>query len=255
MRTRLFLCQALAGALACTSCQQVKVTAEGGYTQMAIEGDMALDVVSGGGAGSLRQDESAFGLGDPQGSPYVRAKVDFGVPVLKASGFLFEEQGQGRLTANFGNITAGTDVRTDLDFTNVKGSLTFEIPLGPLSLAPGVAVDFIDLDMVVQDTLGIVTEDIEVQAPIPLLFLSAELDLGRAGVVGEFGYMQVHNYRGVDGAFVDLELLADLRLSGAVHVFGGYRYIDLDADGDIDNQSFVVDLSVSGWIIGGGVRF
>jgi hypothetical protein len=222
---------------------------------MAIEGDMALDVTSGGGTASLKQDVQAFGLGDEQGVPYVRAQIDLGVPVITASGFMFDEQGQGTLTANFGNITAGTDVLTDIDFANVKASLGFKIPLGPVSLTPGVAVDYIDLHLVVQDTLAIVTEDIDVQAPIPLLFLAANVDLGVLGVTGEVGWIEIPDYQGVDGTFWDAELLAEVRLSPALHVFGGYRIIGLDAVGDVDNQDFATDLTVSGWIVGGGFRF
>src|SRR5206468_8641920 len=137
------------------------------------------------------------------GSPYVRVQLDLGTPVLTASAFKFEEHGQGHLNAQFGNIAAGTDVDSDIQFTNAKVSLAFDIPLGPLKIAPGIAADVFDLDMHVQDTGGSTTEDLEVIAPVPMAFVRAEGDLGIVSAVGELGYIKIPEIHDVKGTFWD----------------------------------------------------
>ena len=250
-----FLLAALVGLLVCASCTQLQTTAQAGYTSMAISGDIAL--APGAGGPTIHQDvDSALGLGDAVGSPYARVQFDFGVPVLTASAFTFEEQGRGTLNAQFGNITAGTAVASDLRFTNVKASLAFDvIPLGVVKIAPGLAVDGFDLRMHVQDLAATVTEDLTVQAPLPMGFVRAEADLGLVGAVGEFGYSRLPKIEDAKGTFWDAELLVELHTGSSLHLFAGYRAIGLDAEGTTDGQDFAADLRVTGWTIGGGFRF
>jgi hypothetical protein len=246
----------LAALLLLGSCAPLQFAGDAGYMQMAVDGELALDATSGGGAGNLLQDvDVAFGLGDDRGSPYGRLLFDLGVPVLSVSAFAFSERGQGTLQADFGAIAAGTDVATDLDLWSVKSALAFEIDLGRVQLSPGVAAEYLDIDMLVRDDLGLTTEDLELQAPVPLLFLRGELDLDGLGVVAEIGYVDVPEIDDVEGSLLDLEALLEARLGGHVHLFAGYRYLDLDLDGSVDGQDFAADLVLSGWILGGGVRF
>ena len=75
-------------------CVPIEVTAEAGYAQFEVGGDLALDG-SGGSAGVLRQDvESAFGLGDRRGSQFFRAQADVGGFVLTSSVLWLRESGR-----------------------------------------------------------------------------------------------------------------------------------------------------------------
>ena len=236
------------------SCYQLEVSAQAGYAQLALDGD--LGYVNGSSSAEIRQDiESAFGLGDDQGSVYGRASVDFGVPTLTASGFLFEDEGQGVLTADFGdNLVANTPVASEFSMANAKVSYVFDISLGPVTVSPGIAADFIDLSMEVRDTLGIVSEKVELQAPIPLAFLRAGLDFGIVGAMVEGGYMQV-DIDDVEAKMLDIEALVELRPLDWLNVFAGYRSIQVQAEGLIDEDQADIDIGVSGWLIGGGIRF
>jgi hypothetical protein len=248
------LAAAFAAAFGCGSCTQMHGTAQAGYSQMAIDGRVALST-AGGGA-SIDQDvDSAFGIGDPQGAPYVRAQLDFGTPVLTASAFTFNESGSGTLNANFGSITSGTPVNSDLRFTDAKVSLAFDIPLGPIKIAPGLAADLIYLEMNVRSTLSASSEDLKVFAPVPMGFVRAEADLGVVGLVGEFGYVKNPNIGDVEGTLWDGEVMAELRAGRALLLFAGYRTISVNGSGTVDNQDFSTDLRISGWTIGGGLRF
>jgi hypothetical protein len=247
----------LAGlALALAACGSAGFKAQAGYTQMSIEGDIALNPTAGGGTGSIQQDiETALGLGEEQGNPWVRAEADLGVVVFAATGFTFEEQGTGTLQANYGNITAGTDVNSDLELANVKASMAFQIELGPLSLAPGLAVDWFDLTLDVSDTAGIATESVELSAPVPMVFLRGQADVGMLSFIAEAGYLKVPEYDDIEATSWDAEALVELRPTPLLNLFAGYRMISMELDGEVDNQDFFADITLSGWIIGGGVRF
>lgn len=243
-------------ALGSASCFQMQMTAQAGYTSMALDGDIALSNTSGGVTSSINQDiPTALGLGSERGSPYARVQLDMGVPVLTLSGFTFEEDGQGTLQAQFGNIAANTQVDTHLEFANLKASYAFEIDVGPVSVAPGIAVDLFDLQMQVSDSLGVVTENVDVLAPVPMAFVRAEGDLGIVGAVAELGLIKVPKIQDVEGTFWDAELAVEVRPLPMLHLFAGYRQIHIDVDGISDNQSFAADLDISGWMIGGGIRF
>jgi hypothetical protein len=251
MRTSRFAAAALLLPLA--ACQPLQVSAQAGYAQLALDGDVGF--VSGSTSASIEQDiESALGLGDDQGSPYLRAQLDFGVPVVTAAGFTFDEEGQGTLSSTFGNIPAGTDVLSDFSMANAKASVTFDIALGPVTLAPGVAVDWFDISITVRDTIGFATEDVEVQAPLPLGLLRGQVDLGPFTAFAEVGYVSI-DVDDVDGDVLDIEAQLQVRPTDWLDLFVGYRRIDMDARGLVDGDTVDLDVGISGFLIGGGVRF
>lgn len=238
------------------ACFQLEMSAQAGYAQMAIDG--RIGYVAGSGSGSFSQDvESAFGLGSDQGVPYGRAVLDTGVQVFSVSGFTFDESGTGVLEADFGDsgvLVAGTPVRTDLQMFNVKGAYAFEIELGPVSLSPGIAVDYFDLDLEVADLIGIATERLELSAPIPLPFLRGEVRLGIFSAVAELGYMQL-DVEDVDTTFFDAEAMLMVRPTPLLDFFVGYRSLQIDATGEVDGDALDTDMQIGGFMVGGGIHF
>ncbi len=255
MRTTV-LVAAVASLATLPSCFQLEVTAQAAYAQLAVDGEIGY--VSGSSSVSVAQDvESAFGLGDDQGRPYARAALDMGVPVLAVSAFTFEESGTGVVQANFGDsgtLVAGPPVRSDLEMVNAKASYSFEIPLGPVSIAPGICANYFDLDLRVRDLIGIADERAELEAPVPMAFVRGEVDLLIVSGVVEVGYMAI-DVEDVDVEFLDLEVLAMVHPTPLLHLFVGYRMLDLQADGEIDGDTFDADLEIAGFLIGGGLRF
>jgi len=228
-----------------------------GYTQMKVSGDIGLTPsVSGVTTGPINVDvDEQLGLGAASQSFYGRAELDFGPVRLTGSAFQFSDSGQGRLQVDFGNISAGTDVSTDLDFINGKLALTFDIlDLGPVRLSPGVGVDVFDLDMDVSETTGGTSESISEILPVPMLFAQAELDLQVVGLIVDFGGSGF-NTTEADGRFYDVEALVYVRPAAALELFAGYRWINFNVDGESDGQQFDADLTFQGWLVGGGVSF
>lgn len=248
----LSLCVA-APLLVLPSCYSFEVTGQAAYAQLALDGDIGYR--SGTSGAAIGQDiESAFGLGDDQGVPYARVMVDTGVPVLAVSAFQFDESGTGVLNANFGDLSAGLAVNTDFEMTNAKASYAFQIDLGPVAIAPGIAVDYFDLSIDVQDVFGAQREQVDLAGPVPMLFVRGEVDLGIVAAVAEGGYMEI-DIDDVTASLLDLEALLEVRPTDLLHLFVGYRYLNLQADGEIDGDTFDTDFTLSGFLIGGGVRF
>jgi len=254
MRNRLIVLASLA-LMALPACSIPTLEVQAGYAHLSLDGDIGY---SNGNTVAVEQDfESVFGLGDSQGSPYGRAQIDFGVPVLTVSAFSFEDKGRGVLLSDFGNIPAlagGVPVQSELDMMNAKVSLAFEIGIGPVSISPGLAIDYFDLQIDVTDALSIASEQVDVSGPLPLAFLRADVDLGIVSAFAEAGYMSA-DIDDVDGELLDIEAQLVLHPAPLVELFVGYRYWNIALDGIIDNNTIDTDIKVSGLIFGGGIRF
>jgi len=237
--------------LALAACTQFEISAQAGYTELAVGGEIGLE--SSGSPVVDQNLDSALGLGGDSGSPYARLQLDMGVPQLSVSGFSFDQQGRGTLVANFGNVLAGQQVDSELSLANLKAAYAFEIGMGPVSVAPGLAVDWFDLDMRV-NAIG-ASEQIQVTGPVPLLFLRGDVDLGVVGVVGEAGYLTLPEVDEVEASLWDLELMVEVRPTDMLHLFVGYRSILLEGRGTSDDEDYDLDLDISGFMIGGGIRF
>lgn len=244
---------AVASLATLPACYSFEVTAQAAYAQLALDGDIGYQ--SGSTTASIAQDiESAFGLGEDQGVPYARVMLDLGVPVIAVSGFQFDESGTGVLNANFGDLTAGLPVETEFEMANAKGSYAFQIDLGPVAISPGIACDYFDLHVTVQDVFGAQREEVDLAGPVPMGFLRAEVDLGIVGAVVEGGYMEI-DIDDVTASLLDLEAMVEVRPTDLIHVFAGYRHLNLQADGLIDGDTFDTDFTLAGFLVGGGVRF
>lgn len=248
---------AAAGLLTLTACSAPTFTAQAAYAQLAIDGDLGyVDASTPSGANISQDVESAFGLGDDQGSPFVRAMLDTGLLVFAASGFMLEDSGEGVLEADFGDgaLVAGAPVASELEFANAKGSVAFEIPIGPISISPGLAANYVDLDLQVRDLIGVTTERLELNAPLPMLLLRAQADFKWISALAEVGYVTA-DVEDVDATLIDIEAMLMFHPTPLLNLFVGYRAMALDAEGTVDDDTFDTDLEISGFLIGGGVRF
>jgi hypothetical protein len=87
-----------------------------------------------------------------------------------------------------------------------------------------------------------------------MVFLRGEADLGIVGANLDLGWMNadLHDAR---GDFWDIEAMVTVSPIPLIELFVGYRYVLIDAKGDVDGQHFDSDLKLSGWMIGGGISF
>ena len=247
----LFLLPLLACAF--SGCVPVGFSAQVGYASMNVGGDLALE--SGGAAAIDQGIDSAFGLGDSQGSPYYRAQVDLGGPVLTGSMFWLREDGEGQLQDAFGSLSSGTAVESRLDLGVAKISAAYDIDLGVVKIAPGVMCDVFALDFTARELVLGGREEIDDVAFAPMPFVRAEGGLGPVTAVGELGYFDASGLGDRDGTLLDFEGMIEWNPLPLAHAFVGYRYIGVDASGESGGDDFATDLQIQGWVLGGGIRF
>lgn len=141
-----------AATLTLPSCYQIQVTANAGPALLSASGDIGYyEGNSVGGASTfppvIQDIDSAFGVGNTEVAPFGSVSVDVGVPVLTISSFRFATSGEGELQEGFGGLTNGTPVRSDFEVLDVKATYVFGIPVGPVSIAPGFGVDYLDMKL------------------------------------------------------------------------------------------------------------
>ncbi|MEM7200407.1 MAG: hypothetical protein AAF628_09100 [Planctomycetota bacterium] len=245
----------LGASVGLTACSGFYGRAYGGYIQTALSGDVAL--ADTGFAVSTSADiEDDLGLDEDFGSPYVRAELGASIVSVTASAFRYDASGSGTLPVTFGGIPAGVPVTSDIEVLNGKAAVLLNfIDLGPVRLAPGLGVDYFDFDLAVQSqTVPTVFETIDVQAPVPVVYLQGEVDLGPVALTVDGAAMDA-SVDDIDGTFIDLEGMLRVKPFSHTEIFGGYRWISLDVSGSEDGQDYSGDLRLAGWFVGGGVTF
>jgi len=250
----------------CISIPSIAIHA--GFASLALDGDIGFTPAttdsgnararsSDGSSGSaIKQDiDEALGLGDRGTSPYLRAEIDLGMPVLSLSGLIFEDSGNGVLQQQFGNnLPASTPVSSDFELTNLKAALAFDLGFGPVTISPGIALSYLDLKVGAEDVLGVFREELDLQAPIPLAFVRATIDLAYVALVAEIGYMEI-DVKDLRAEMLDIEALLEVRPTKMLNLFVGYRSLQVQAEGRINDDRVDIDVGLSGFILGGGIRF
>lgn len=234
------------------ACTPVAITSEIGYARFEVGGELALGTGSGG---FVAQDVAeAFGLGSPQDAPHVRLVADFGATELSAEGFWFAESGAGVLTQSFGGLPAGTSVVSELELGNARLAATIAVPLGPLTIAPGVLFDVFSVDFRASSSPGN-REEVDEIVGVPMPFVRAELPVFGLSAALEIGHLDPPDFVGVDGRFLDAEARLQWHPATHVHLVAGYRHLSADAEGESATESVGIDLRIRGWFVGGGLRF
>lgn len=243
------------------ACYSLDVTAQAGYAQMSLSGDVGYyeddPGISASDPDAPQQDiDSAFGIGNSEGAPFGRASVDCGVPILTVSAFAYKTSGTGTLSEGFGGIPAATDVSSSFEVLDIKTTYVFEIPIGPVSIAPGVGVDYLDMKLRVtnQDPVVPEVQTANLSLPIPFGCVRGELDLKWFNVLAEVGYMSA-DVEDLEARIVDVEAMVMFRPTRWAHLFLGYRSIVLDAKGYLDTDYVDADITLSGFMLGGGFEF
>lgn len=239
-----------------TACGGLYARGYAGFTQMGITGDVALAPSVGGvPLDAINNNiEDAFGIGE-ESSFYGRTDLGLGVVNFTASGFQYAGTGTGDLAFGFGDLPATTPIRSAVDLFNVKAAATLTLlNIGAFRLSPGIALDYFNLEMEIESRTAPLSESLEIQAPVPLLFAQAELDLGYVGAIVDAGWIEA-DVEDADGQVLDIEAMLRVMPTDHIELVAGYRYISLEASGLADDQDFSADVELQGWFVGGGITF
>lgn len=202
---------------------------------------------------------SQLSLDDADVAPLPRAELDFGFLDLAAWGFTTEASGRGTATADFGDITAGSDVESELALSMVQLRVLGDvIDSGPFQLGVGLAAQWVDVQLDVHEVVFGLDESIDVQQAVPLLAARATFDLGALDLVPlsfELSAAGVKlSYADIDGALLDVEALVRWRF-GLFGLFAGWRHLLVQIDGEASGQAFDGDVTLSGVVAGLTLRF
>ncbi|MFO1054216.1 MAG: hypothetical protein U1F36_18515 [Planctomycetota bacterium] len=258
MSTTRALATFLAGALLLpAACSAPGARVQLGYMQPSLTGSIGLSPSAGSGSGftATVDVEDSLGLKDTASTAQIHAELDAGPVRVTASAFRYSQSGNGTLQASFGDLSAGIDVTSDVDLTNAKVAVTFDLlDLGVVRISPGLGADLFKVQARVTEISTGTFEDVDELLPVPMLFLQSEGRFGPLSAELDLGYLDV-DLGDTGGTYFDLEALVAYDLTAQIELNAGYRYISMDANGKSDGQDLTADLTLQGWFIGGGIRF
>jgi hypothetical protein len=246
----------LAVLLLASACSTPRLDVTPRWGTLDIEGELGV----ASGSVSAKADLNTAGLQEDDSVLGARVDFDWGPSHLMVSGQQSEHGGDGTLDATLSSggttITAGTDVASEFDLGLYSAAYTFDfVPTDLLELGLGIGVSYLDIKASFTDSLTSETIDGDEGIPIPVLAARLGTRLWRIDAS-----LQAQGISAtVDGdeiTYVDLDLMAKLRLLGGEdhlggHLTAGYRWVDLELEYENDDGDQVDgDATFSGPYIG-----
>lgn len=235
-------------------CANAVYRLEAGPILARANGDIA---VQGSGptfdSGSKNDVDADLDLGDASASAFGRLQMDAEKDRFRFQGFALNEGGEGLLANAYGDIAAGSTVNTSLQFVTLAANWSHVVVrTEALRLGVGAQAGYYAFDFAVRE--GSDREETAMRALVPMPFVEGELRFGNVALGANFAgmYADVGDAR---GRFFDAEAFARWTVTSEFQVFGGYRYILLDADGKATDRQFDADVAIDGVFVGVGVRF
>jgi hypothetical protein len=235
-------------------CANAVYRLEGGAMFARANGDVALQGSAGAFDSAAKNDvDSDLGLGGTSASAFGRLQADAEQNRFRVQGFALNQGGDGTLAEPYGDIPAGEQVSTSLQFFGLAGNWTYAVVRTEnLRLGAGAQAGFYRFDVDARTASN--DESTSVDALVPMPMAEAEFKFGNVS----FGANLAGMYADVGdakGRFLDGEAFARWSLSSEFQVFGGYRWIVFDAAGKASDREFDADVTVDGFFFGVGVRF
>jgi len=230
------------------------------YGEVTLDGDISI---SAPGV-SAANDFSDLGLDQEEQELHGMVDFKWGLPHLTIGTVASSFSGDGTLEADitFGGqtITAGTDVRSNLDFGVDTAVITFDLaPTDMVELGLGLGVSLVDFDARFRDLTTNEVVSTDEQVPIPVL-------AGRATVwIGDFEASVLlsaieADVEGDKATYYDLDAYLRYHLfgfakHGGASIMVGYREAALDVEYDDGDDRVELDLSFSGPYAGIQISF
>lgn len=241
-------------------------TVDAGYLNLKLGGDIGFATGSQNLSGQASVDEG-LGQGGNVGAPYGRIELanDAGMfgAGLFASGFVYDNQGTGTLQAKYGNIVAGTAVRSDFNLVNAKVGAFLSFDIADLVfIRPGIAADIFLPDLVVETTQVTPAQSERINDPLglPLPYVQVGVDTGIVSAFVEVGYLPLDTSKvniggdyDVDSKTLDVEAMVRVRPGAHLEVFAGYRLFKLQVAGRLQSDTVDIDIDLTGFMVGGGL--
>lgn len=228
------------------------------FTASATYGDLSPDgSVSYVAAGQAAVSNTVSELGIDGGEPTFGLRGDFkwGIPHLSVATQSTSWSGDGTLTADFGGISASTNVDSDLDLALHRFVLTFDVlPTDMFELGLGFGVTVADFEASVTESGTNTTEKIDEVAPIPVLALRAGFRVWRVDLEALLAGLQVSTSDG-EANYLETDLNARMAIFGAPGSVNGslvlgWRQIDMDVEYSDSSDDAALDITFDGLYFG-----
>lgn len=158
-----------------------------------------------------------------------------------------EQSGRGQLNANYGLITVGSTVTSDLDLQQIDLTLYYEVLDNWVNLDLGLTARDLSSELTIKQVGGLAVDKTEVDAVIPMGYAAARFDLPLTGLsVG--GEINAIGYGG-DSVY-DVNAYGQYELS-LLQLQLGYRQMSVDYE-DGDDK---LDIDIDGPFISAGLSF
>ena len=194
-----------------------------------------------------------MGLGETEVAPYLAFRSDYNKHRMRLNGFYLDSEGTATLANAYGNIPAGTLVRTSMDFFAIAGNYTYELKREDhYRIGLGGQIGFYSLDVAARSFGG--REEVTSEVIVPMPYLEIEGFWKDFTVGANMGIMSA-DLGDASGRYVDLEGYANWAVNEDFDVKFGYRYLLLDGYGRASSRDFDADVDVQGIYLSAGIRF
>lgn len=195
----------------------------------------------------------ALGLDSTEASPYLKYETVHDAHHFRANGFKLDSEGSGTLGSDFGDITIGSAVQSSLDFTAVAGVYVYDLLRDDqFRIGIGGQLAYYQLDVTARS--GGSHESVTTDVIVPMPCVEANWYLGNFTLFGS-GAVMGADLGDASGRYIDLEGSLRWKVLPEFDLFGGYRYVLMDAYGEASSRDFDADVEVSGWFLGGAIHF
>jgi hypothetical protein len=242
-------------ALALAGCSAPALQLTPRLAQLDLEGELGISGATVNGQNDL---ENA-GVEKDDSVPGARLDLDVGPVHWTVSTQSSTHDGDGTLdfdlTQGGVTISAGADVRTDVDLGVHQLALTWDlVPTDMLELGLGLGAAALDLDGSFQEIGTGTTVATDELAALPVLAARLGIDLGRLDLSVLASGLSI-DYDGNDYRLVDLDFMARLQLFGgdarlAGFLVGGYRDVNAEVGYDDGSDRIEADVGLSGLYFG-----
>ena len=202
--------------------------------------------------------EDNGGQDDSERALYAAAQIGLAPIEFRASAFEYSNEASGTFNGEFLGTNFTGPVDTEFDIRAYKGTIGFDLlNLERLRVGGLIGATVLDLDLRVSSTLvpG-VTETLDELVPAPVVGGRADFkvtDWLRVG--GEFTLLPLDEVEDFDVSFVDYELGVHIEPLPYLEIFGLYRNLQLEVEGEIDGSDAAVDMGMEGPVIGVAITF
>ncbi len=205
------------------------------------------DLNSNGMVGESIDLETDLGMDDEDGNVFYVA-FEHSLPLLPSirlqqTELEIDSTGTLQAPVDFGDATLNAEVQTDMDLSHSDATFYWQLLDNTVSFDLGLTARWFDGEVTIDEINGNTTSKVELDAVLPLIYLSSRFDLPLSGLYAGIS----GNFLGDgDNNFIDYQLTVGYEPGFGVGIEAGFRSLELDLE-DVDDIE--ADITIDGGFI------